>query len=167
MSTITLRKATAEDIPLLRYWDQQPHKKEADPNSDWQWETEIPKDAPWRHQLIAEVDGRPLGYVEILHCADDPEQYWGDVPDSWMAIDIWIGEAGDIGRGMGTHMLQLALAKCFQNANIDTVVLDPLASNGRARRFYEKNGFRFVEERWFGNDCTAVYKIERSEWNQA
>lgn len=161
MSDVILRKATRADIPLLRYWDQQPQKKEADPNSDWQWETEIGKEASWRQQLIAEVNGRPLGYVEILHCASDPEHYWENAPESWMAIDIWIGEASDLGRGFGTQMMQLALAICFKDPGIDAVVLDPIISNTRARLFYEKTGFQFIEERRFSEDLCAVYKLDR------
>ena len=153
------------DVSLLRYWDNQPHKKEADPNSDWQWETELGKQASWREQLIAEVDGRPIGFMELLRCAEDPEHYWGDVPDSWMAIDIWIGEAIDIGRGFGSHMLTLALKKCFADPSIHTIVLDPISANTRARRFYEKHGFRFIEERRFDQDLCAVYRLERGEWS--
>lgn len=32
---ITLRPATADDAPLLRHWDEQPHVLAADPNDDW------------------------------------------------------------------------------------------------------------------------------------
>jgi len=29
------------------------------------------------------------------------------------AVDIWIGEEGDLGRGHGTIIMRLALARCF------------------------------------------------------
>jgi aminoglycoside 6'-N-acetyltransferase len=161
-TNIRLRNATRADIPLLQYWDQQPHRKESDPNSDWQWETEVGKELPWRQQLISELDGRPIGYIEILHCAMDEEHYWGEVPFTWAAIDIWIGEKADIGRGFGTRMLQLAIARCFLQAHINTVVLDPMVTNTKARTFYERNGFTFVEERFFGPDHCAVYRFDRA-----
>jgi len=161
---LTLRKATKQDLELLRYWDNQPHKKEADPFSDWQWETELGTEVTWREQLIAEISGRPIGFIELLHCAEDPEHYWGDVPDSWMAIDIWIGEASDIGRGYGSQMLSQALERCFTSTLIRTVVLDPISTNIRARRFYERHGFRFVEERWFDLDLCAVYRLDKADW---
>lgn len=164
---IRLRDATRQDISLLRYWDEQPHKKEADPLSDWQWESEVGRLLPWRKQLIAELNGRPIGYVEILRCSLDEEQYWGSVPETWMAIDIWLGDREDIGKGFGTLVLQRALEMCFEDHLIETVVVDPIETNARARRFYEKNGFVFVEKRTFGNDHCAVYRISRSEWERS
>lgn len=161
---ILLRDATRTDIPLLRHWDSQPHKKEADPNSDWQWETEVGREAPGRRQLIAELNARPIGYVEILRCALDEEQYWGAAPDTWAAIDIWLGDASDIGHGYGTRILQMAIQMCFKDDGIDVIVLDPLATNIRARRFYEKNGFEFVEERRIGVDDCAIYRLTRERW---
>jgi aminoglycoside 6'-N-acetyltransferase len=162
--TIKLRKAARPDIALLRYWDEQPHRKESDPNADWQWETEVDRACPWRQQLIAELDDHPIGYVEILHCAMDEEHYWGDVPETWAAIDIWIGEETNIARGYGTQMLRAAVAICFSREDIETVVLDPIATNIRARKFYERNGFKLVEERWFGEDHCAVYRLNRHAW---
>lgn len=159
-----MRKATIQDSELLRYWDNQPHKKEADPYSDWQWETELGRDVSWREQLIAEVDGRPIGFMELLRCAEEPEHYWGDVPSSWMAIDIWIGEGSDIGRGYGSQMLSQAMERCFANEDIHSIVLDPIVTNIRARRFYERHGFRFVENRWFDLDLCAVYRLDKSDW---
>jgi aminoglycoside 6'-N-acetyltransferase len=45
---------------------------------------------------------------------------------------------------------------------VKAVILDPLASNVRARRFYERLGFRFVEHRRFGEGDCAVYRLDRS-----
>ena len=50
-----LRRATPDDLALLRHWDAQPHVIASDPNDDWQWETELHRDPPWREQLIAEL----------------------------------------------------------------------------------------------------------------
>jgi aminoglycoside 6'-N-acetyltransferase len=46
------------------------------------------------------------------------------------------------------------------------VLVDPLTTNARPHRFYERLGFRFVEKRWFGEDECAVYRLERSEWRE-
>jgi aminoglycoside 6'-N-acetyltransferase len=47
---------------------------------------------------------------------------------------------------------------------VTAVLIDPLAGNTRARRFYERQGFRFVGERTFGGDNCAVYRLERQDW---
>jgi aminoglycoside 6'-N-acetyltransferase len=159
-----LRPATLADVPLLRHWDEQPHVIESDPNDDWSWEDEIGLDPEFREQLIAELDGRPIGFVQIIDPAKESTHYWGDVPENLRAIDIWIGEERDLGRGYGTAMMQLALERCFADPAVTAVLIDPLASNERAIRFYQRLGFRFVERRTFGLDDCAVHRLERVEW---
>ena len=63
---LTLRRATVDDAPLLRRWDEEPHVMASDPTSDWQWETELAEDWPWRDQLVAEVHGVPIGFLQII-----------------------------------------------------------------------------------------------------
>lgn len=53
---------------------------------------------------------------------------------------------------------------CFADATVDGILIDPMASNDRARRFYERLGFRFVENRRFGVDDCAVYDLDRLSW---
>ncbi|MEX2572310.1 MAG: GNAT family N-acetyltransferase [Gemmatimonadota bacterium] len=161
---ITVRPATAADVQLLRHWDEQPHVVASDPNDDWGWETELARSPDWRQQLIAELDGRPFGFLQIIDPAREDSHYWGDAPAGLRAVDIWIGEASDLGKGYGTKMMTLALDRCFADADVSAVLLDPLASNTRAHRFYERLGFRFVERRRFGADDCFVYRLERSDW---
>jgi len=60
--------------------------------------------------------------------------------------------------------MRLALERCFTNPQVVAVLLDPLVSNVRAIRFYERLGFRFVENRCFDEDFCAVYRLDRAEW---
>ncbi|NIJ54777.1 GNAT family N-acetyltransferase [Dyadobacter arcticus] len=161
---ITLRPATLDDLALLQHWDEQPHSIASDPNDDWVWETELPKTPEWREQLIAELEGRPIGFIQIIDPALEETHYWGDISNNLRAIDIWIGESEDLGKGYGTIMMQLALDRCFTDKAVTAVIIDPLESNFRARKFYEKLGFRFVENRIFDLDHCAVYQIDREYW---
>lgn len=158
---ITLRPATPRDLALLRRWDEQPHVRASNPNDDWNWEYELGRTPEWREHLIGELDGRAIGFVQIIDPAREEGRYWGDVSAGLRAIDIWIGEEGDLGRGYGTVIMQLALVRCFADASVSAVLIDPLASNTRARRFYERLGFQFVERRRFGQDDCAVYRLNR------
>jgi 2-methylisocitrate lyase-like PEP mutase family enzyme/RimJ/RimL family protein N-acetyltransferase len=160
---VTLRRAVPADIDLLRHWDEQPHVVESDPNDDWGWEVELGRSPDWREQLIAEVDGRPVGFLQILDPAREETHYWGDVPENLRAIDIWIGEEADVGKGHGTRMMQLALERCFADPAVSAVIIDPLASNTRAHRFYERLGFRPLERRSFGADDCLVHRLERAD----
>lgn len=161
---IQLRPATIADLALLQYWDEQPHVVESDPNDDWEWEIELLRSPDWREQLIAELNGRPIGFVQIIDPAREETRYWGDVPDNLRAIDIWIGAAEDTGKGYGSDMMRLALGRCFADPAVEAVLIDPLASNTAAHRFYERLGFRFVERRQFGEDDTFVYRLERADF---
>lgn len=162
---VKLRPATPDDLPILQYWDEQSHVIAADPNDDWEWETELHRAPDWREQLLAELDGHPIGFVQIIDPALEETHYWGDVPKGLRAIDIWIGEKSDLGKGYGTIMMQLSLERCFTDPTVEAVLIDPLATNTRAHRFYERLGFRFVERRWFGTDDCLVYRLDRSAWD--
>jgi len=164
---IRLRSATSADVALLRRWDDEPHLAATLGDDDWQWETELGVAHDWREQLVAERDGRPIGYVEIIDPAREPERYWGDVPPNLRAVDIWIGEVSELGEGHGTAMMRLALARCFAAPDVTAVLVDPLASNARAHRFYERLGFARVERRTFGDDDCWVYRLERGRWATA
>ncbi|MEM6454890.1 MAG: GNAT family N-acetyltransferase [Acidobacteriota bacterium] len=164
MSAIHLRPATIDDLALVRHWDAQPHVQASDPDDDWDWETELRHEPDWREQLVAACDGRPIGFVQIIDPAREESHYWGDCGPNLRAIDIWIGEASDLGRGYGTRMMQLALARCFAPLAVERVLIDPLVTNTDARRFYERLGFAFVEERWFDRSHCAVYQLDRATW---
>ncbi|MGA7934671.1 MAG: GNAT family N-acetyltransferase [Kovacikia sp.] len=165
-ANMNLRLATAADFDLLQYWDEQPHVVASDPNDDWHWEIELDHTPTWREQLIAEIEGRPIGFIQIIDPAQEESHYWGKVPENLRAIDIWIGEEFDLGKGYGTKMMQLALDRCFANPLVIAVLIDPLASNTRAHRFYQRLGFQFVESRQFGDDDCFVYRLDRTDWHK-
>jgi aminoglycoside 6'-N-acetyltransferase len=162
-----LRPANPDDLALVRRWDAQPHVIESDPNDDWEWEQELARDPDWREQLVAEVGGRPVGFIQIIDPKREESHYWGECEENLRAIDIWIGEPTDLGRGLGTQMMTQAIERCFSDPLVCAILVDPLASNTRARRFYERLGFGFVEHRRFGQDECAVYALGRAAWLEA
>jgi aminoglycoside 6'-N-acetyltransferase len=112
--------------------------------------------------LIAEVDGHAVGFVQIIDPAREESHYWGDAPAGLRAIDIWIGDAANLGKGFGTRIMEVVLDRCFADPAVSAVLVDPLAGNVRAHRFYERLGFRVVERRRFGEDECLVYRLARS-----
>ena len=161
---VSFRKATIDDLPLLKYWDTKQHVIDCDPDSDWNWEEELKKDPPWRQQFVAEVQKRPLGFVQIIDAHEEETHYWGDVEPHTMAIDIWIGEEEDLNKGYGSTMMRNALDLCFMNPLVNKVLIDPLKTNTKAHRFYERLGFKFLEERKFGDSDSFVYIMTRDSW---
>jgi aminoglycoside 6'-N-acetyltransferase len=119
----------------------------------------------WRELLIAEDAGRPVGMLQIIDPRIEESHYWGDAAPDQRAIDIWIGQERDLGRGYGTAMMRLALARCFAEPAVTAVLIDPLAANVRAHRFYERLGFSSIDRRLFGEDDCLVYRLTRGEWH--
>jgi aminoglycoside 6'-N-acetyltransferase len=161
---LSLRPAPPADVTLLRHWDEQPHIIASDPNDDWNWDVELERRPDWREQLIAQLDGRPVGFVQIIDPQREETHYWGDVAPNLRAIDIWIGDKADLGQGYGSRIMSLVLARCFADASVNAVLIDPLAGNVGAHRFYERLGFRFVERRRFGADDCFVYRLDRANY---
>ena len=158
---LTLRPATPDDLDLLRRWDRAPHVCTSKGDDDWHWETELRKHPDWREQLIAEVDGRAIGFIQIIDPAREETRYWGCIDQNYRAIDIWIGEPDALNRGYGTQMMNQAIARSFADPNVHTILIDPLESNHDAHRFYERLGFEYVARRQFGDDCCFVYRLRR------
>lgn len=161
---IAFRIATQADIVLLEKWDQDQAVTDSDPMGDWDWQSELSKQPPWREFLIAEAEGVPIGFVQIIDPAEEETHYWGDIGPGHRAIDIWIGEPAYRNRGLGTEMMKEALRRCFATADVHSVLVDPLQSNSGACRVYERLGFEFVEDRMFEEDACRVCRIDRATW---
>ena len=119
---------------------------------------------PWREQLIAEADGVPIGFVQIIDPAEEESHYWGDAPANLRAIDIWIGEEAYLGRGHGTEIMRMAIDRCFAPPEVTAIIIDPLVSNTRSHRFYQRLGFAPIERRSFGADDCLVHRLDRAAW---
>lgn len=171
---LALRPAVAADVPLLTEWAHRPHVIRActdDPTATEAWQ-----DADWADEvakrerlgadvyeiLIAELDGRPIGMIAVQDAHREPDHYWGDVDPGVRALDIWIGEPDLLGQGHGSDMMRQAIARCFAEPAATSIVIDPLASNTDAHRFYRRLGFVDVETRRFdgGDDC-LVMRLDR------
>jgi len=159
---INLRAANIEDLELLKYWDTKQHVIDCDPDDDWNWEKELSRNPGWREQLFAELNGVPIGFIQIIDPLLEETHYWGKVGPNKRAIDIWIGEESNLNKGYGTQMMELAIQNCFENESVDGILIDPLKSNIKAQRFYERIGFEFIEEREFDGTLCVVYELKRS-----
>lgn len=171
-----LRKATLKDVALLQYWDTKPHVQWAtgedgetrvkpDPDEE-DWPGTIAQNADWQDILIAEETGRPIGVIQIIDPHLEETHYWGACAPNQRAIDIWIGEETDLGRGYGTQMMGLAIQRCFAPPEVTAILIDPLLRNKKAIRFYRRLGFADVEERWFEGDHCLVMQLARADWER-
>jgi aminoglycoside 6'-N-acetyltransferase len=161
---IKFRTATIKDLELLKYWDTKQHVIDSDPDDSWNWEIELNRNPNWREQLIAELDREPIGMVQIIDPYHEETHYWGDVEKNKRAIDIWIGEEENLSKGYGSLIMNLAINRCFENSNVNGILIDPLKTNIKARRFYERLGFEFIEHRNFEGTVCSVYELKKSHY---
>jgi aminoglycoside 6'-N-acetyltransferase len=171
---IVLRPMTLDDVPLLDHWDRQPHVIAATSDDtdqpkafgDTYWPDELALVAPDYQYLIAELDGRPIGALQIIDPCTESTHYWGQIEPNLRAIDIWIGAAEDLGRGYGETMMRRAFQLCFANPAVIAIVIDPLSSNLRAHKFYQRLGFVPEGQHTFGDDDCLIHRLTRPAWRQ-
>jgi aminoglycoside 6'-N-acetyltransferase len=171
---IELRPATEADVPTLKAWDKEPHviaattdEEDADEAHEGvTWEDEIAMQSDVYRYYIATLNGRPIGAMLIIDPHLEPTHYWGEIEPNLRALDIWIGPADMLGLGHGETMMRAAIGLCFADSAVTAIVIDPLASNNRAHKFYQRIGFK-PEGRWLFNDeddC-LVHRLTRADWD--
>ena len=175
MSKVTLRDATHADIPTLQRWDRDPTVIAAasdDPKqtsafgdqNDWAENIDLHQPGVWEY-WIAELDGRPIGAMQMCDPHREPTHYWGEIDPNLRALDIWIGEPDARGQGHGEEMMRQGIERSFADPAVTAIIIDPLASNTRAHRFYQRMGFRPTHMQVFaeGDDC-LVHRLTRKDW---
>lgn len=171
-TSIILRPATVADVPLFNRWDRQPHVISAttdDPEAEKAfegayWPDELSTQDEHNQYLIAELEGRPIGAMQMIDPHRESTHYWGEIEPNLRALDIWIGEPDCLGKGYGETMMRLAFQLCFTDPAVTAIVIDPLASNARVHKFYQHLGFRPMGRRTFGHDDCLVHELTREHW---
>ncbi|HWQ85453.1 GNAT family N-acetyltransferase [Brevundimonas sp.] len=171
-SSVRLRPATLDDAPVLAEWDREPHViacSSDDPDAETafggiDWPEELAESSPVSFYQIAEIDGRPIGVMQIIDPHLEPTRYWGEIEPNLRAMDIWIGPRDALNRGYGTQMMTRAIDAAFADPRVTAIVIDPLNSNTAAHRFYRRLGFAPVGRRMFDQDDCLVHRLERATW---
>lgn len=140
---LALRVLRPADMPLIRRWLEAPHV------ARWWGPLELSVQEIRGHLdhahvapfLIVELD-RPVGYLQVYHANAD--EFWQDheLPRETFGLDLSIGEADAVGRGLGPAAAGLAIRRLFQWPQVRRIHIDPDPANAAAIRAYEKAGFR-------------------------
>lgn len=144
---LTLTLLTKADLPLIRRWLHQPHLAHVwnPPDERIGDIAAHMSDAHVAPYLIVEND-RPVGYLQTYHA--NPDEFWAahDLPRETYGLDLFIGPAELIGRGLGTRAIRLAVRHLASLLDTARLQIDPMPDNVAAIRTYEKAGFRRVGE---------------------
>lgn len=164
MSEIKIRQATVEDAEMLAdlayktFWDAfHDHPKNAPEDlADYmrkafnleQTERELVEENSIF--LIAEIENEPAGYAKIMF--GNIEE--GITSENPIELNRLYSKQDFLGKGIGAKLME----ECFRIANdnnCDVMWLGVWEYNPRARRFYEKYGFREVGKHVFqlGSDA--------------
>jgi aminoglycoside 6'-N-acetyltransferase len=138
----SFRPVTANDLPLLRRWLHGPEVKRWWGNPSEQFGLlRADLNEPSMTMRIISFNGRPFAFAQDYEVHSWPQTHLAHLPQGSRAIDSFIGWPSMIGRGHGQAYLRLLAERlCAEGASL--VAIDPATDNVRARRAYEKAGFR-------------------------
>ena len=164
-----LRTMEVSDLPLVARWLAAPHvarwwlagssvERELD-----DLRLSVTGSQPV-HALLVVDNEEPVGWCQWYLCADEPA--WaadvGAAPGD-VGIDYAIGEATQVGRGMGTELVAGLVARVRTIHPGCGVIADPDERNVPSRRVLEKNGFDLVRVAALPSEPTespvAVYRL--------
>jgi GNAT superfamily N-acetyltransferase len=148
--THQVREATAEDAAALalvptRTWQRAyehvfPTERLAglvEEHRAEQWRTWLAQSQPRRHTLVAEEDGRVVGFADLGPSRDpgSSPQTTGELYAIYVLPDAW-GQG--VGRALMAQVLERLRADGYHEA-----ILWVIEDNPRTRRYYERAGWRF------------------------
>jgi RimJ/RimL family protein N-acetyltransferase len=131
------------NLPHVRYWwdpDLPPLTVESARN-EYQPDTQPTSEST---ACIAELNGKPVGFIQFyrwLSYAEEADEVGIPYDDRTWGIDIFIGEAGELQRGLGTRMMDLLCEHLETHLGATSIVLTTELENHTAIRCYEKAGF--------------------------
>jgi aminoglycoside 6'-N-acetyltransferase len=136
------RPVVAADLPCLAAWLRSPEVVRwwGDPQRELATLEEDLKE-PRMVMRIVSCRGRPFAYVQDYAVDAWPQPHFAHLPAGSRAIDAFVGEPDMIGHGHGSAFLGL-LARRLIAEGAPLVAIDPDVDNLRARRAYERAGFR-------------------------
>jgi RimJ/RimL family protein N-acetyltransferase len=147
---IGFRPLAIDDLELMRRWLSAPHVRE------WWNDARTPEEIRAKYApriagaepvrcFAIELGGRPIGYIQTYRIRDYPEydRHIG-APEDCAGIDLFIGEAEMVGRGIGSRAVTAFVRSIvFADAATGSCAIGPEQGNRRAIRAYEKAGFRY------------------------
>jgi aminoglycoside 6'-N-acetyltransferase len=147
--TIEFRRMTADDLPLVGGWLDEPHVGPWWKPSDFDDVTRaVGGDDPVETWLLA-LDGRDVGYFQVYDISYDAEYRaacaTAGVEPGTAGMDYLLGDAALLGRGIGTAAIGRFVADVvFGLGPYPAVTAGPDPENAASIRVLEKNGFVFV-----------------------
>jgi RimJ/RimL family protein N-acetyltransferase len=132
---------------MLHQWLQRPHVAEWWPDLPTLGELEhdyLPRGAneSSTRAYIAVIAGEPIGFIQSYVALGSGGGWWEQETDpGTRGIDQFLANADQLGRGLGSTMVNAFVEQLFQDAAVTKVQTDPSPDNVRAIRSYQRAGF--------------------------
>lgn len=143
----TFRQLVRADLPMLHEWLQRPHVAEwwHEPSTLAEVEREylpVVTNESSTHAYIAMLAGEAIGFIQSYLPMDSNEGWWPEETDPGArGIDQFLADSDQLGRGLGSSMIDAFVERLFQESAVTKVQADPSPANERAIRSYLRAGF--------------------------
>jgi len=152
---IRLLRNDPADIAMLTAWRAEPHVRawwhpdRPPPTFDEVAATYGPRTHPSSPTTprVIELDDRPVGYIQFYRWAafaDEADAMNIEYDEDTSGLDVMIGEAGSMERGIGSRAVALLSRHLEDDRNATRIALTTDVENLRAQRAYEKAGFEKI-----------------------
>ncbi len=162
-AAISFHPLAASDFPAIYRWRNSPHVLR------WWHEPLTPQQVAEKYMprisgdeavrcFIIQVDETPIGLIQTYRVGDFPDyaQHLPVPPDA-AGIDLYIGRADYLHRGLGGPILRAFLASVIFPSGVTTVSIDPSVENRAAIRAYEKAGFQHLITKHLPDEPEPTY----------
>jgi len=136
--------------PLLHRWLREPHIQEwwGDPDEELGFIRDMVEGRDTTRPFLITLDAVPVGYIQYWFIGHHQNAQWVEnhpwlleLPSETVGVDLSIGIADKISRGLGSAALAAFVAR-LRGEGHETIIIDPDPGNARAVRAYTKAGFR-------------------------
>ena len=141
---VYIREYLASDLKALNDWRKRPEITNC--TAAYVWPESLEQTQAF---LEAQLKNTDPANRKFAICLTENDQYIGhigyeklDLRRHNTELGIVIGELELLSKGYGTEAIMLFLKTCFEELGLHRVGLGTFASNERARRCYEKCGFK-------------------------
>jgi aminoglycoside 6'-N-acetyltransferase len=149
---LTLRPLTRADFPLVVEWLARDHVAEwwGPPSAIEAVEEKYGPSVDGTDPtllFICHVGGVPVGLLQIYRLDDNPEYAEAVGLSEAGGIDLFIGEAGHCGSGLGPRIIAAAAGLIWERYPESVgAMAGPSVRNARSVRAFEKAGFRALRQ---------------------
>ena len=155
-------------MPMLELWMRGPHWREwwGDSDEEIRFVHDMMEGRDTTRPFIFTADGEDVGYIQYWFVRDHQNEAWladnpwlGVLPPETIGVDLSIGPAERLSRGIGSAALR-AFVALLRDRGFTEIIIDPDPDNLRAVRAYEKAGFRPIPELLGRSGDSLIMRLE-------